>query len=154
MINRRHLLAAGTAGALLPAAATAQAYPSKPIRIVVPFGPGGIADLTARAIANKLADGSFRLILTRRKICWPDSGSMCFDITITCNSGEYQFSVTICIGLSLPIWPAGSSYVVRVPSTEIPSIVFVPSESDFAFGFLGSSRGVPSIPILRAILLS
>ena len=54
MITRRHLLAAGTAGALLPSLSTAQSFPSKPIRIVVPFGAGGIADLTARAVANKL----------------------------------------------------------------------------------------------------
>nr|WP_315183994.1 tripartite tricarboxylate transporter substrate binding protein [uncultured Albidiferax sp.] len=41
-------------GAFIPALVNAQSYPSKPIRIVVPFGAGGIADLTARAVASKL----------------------------------------------------------------------------------------------------
>jgi len=35
-------------------AAHAQTYPSKPVRVVVPYGPGGSTDLTGRTISNKL----------------------------------------------------------------------------------------------------
>ena len=38
------------------AIASAQGYPSKPIRFLVPFGPGGVGDITARAVAQKMSD--------------------------------------------------------------------------------------------------
>jgi tripartite-type tricarboxylate transporter receptor subunit TctC len=43
------------AGLALPAAAQVDPFPSKPIRLVVPYAPGGIADLLGRLIADKLA---------------------------------------------------------------------------------------------------
>ncbi|MGH8725994.1 MAG: Bug family tripartite tricarboxylate transporter substrate binding protein, partial [Burkholderiales bacterium] len=42
--------------ALLPALATAQAYPAKQIRIVVPWAPGGSTDVLARLIGIKLTE--------------------------------------------------------------------------------------------------
>jgi tripartite-type tricarboxylate transporter receptor subunit TctC len=42
--------------ALWPAAAFAQEFPSKPIRLVVPFPPGGPNDLIARVVGQKMSD--------------------------------------------------------------------------------------------------
>ena len=43
-------------GALVMGGAQAQSFPSKTIRIVVPFGAGGVADLTARTVGQKLSE--------------------------------------------------------------------------------------------------
>ena len=50
------LLAVSTCMAMLPALAPAQqAYPSRPIKIIVPAPPGGAIDLIARVVGDKLA---------------------------------------------------------------------------------------------------
>jgi tripartite-type tricarboxylate transporter receptor subunit TctC len=53
-LSRRRFAALAAAVALAPAAARAQAYPSRPIRFVVPYPPGGSLDVAARAIADRL----------------------------------------------------------------------------------------------------
>ncbi len=59
--------------AFAPAAARAQAdYPSKPVHIIVGFGPGSAADLTARVVAQRLSRTLGQLLFVENK---PGGGS-------------------------------------------------------------------------------
>lgn len=56
-LDRRSLLAASVALPMLrPATGHAQAFPSRPVRIIVPAAPGGILDTTARSLAPGLSE--------------------------------------------------------------------------------------------------
>ena len=58
---------------LLPALAWAQAYPSKPIRLLLPYGAGGVADITARTVAPKMAEALGQPLVIENK---PSAGGI------------------------------------------------------------------------------
>ena len=51
----RHFL--GFAALAMIGAAAAQDYPAKPIRAIVPFPPGGVVDIVARTVGQKMSEG-------------------------------------------------------------------------------------------------
>jgi tripartite-type tricarboxylate transporter receptor subunit TctC len=57
-MKRKHLIRAALASALLgfTTAVLAQAYPSRPVTMIIPFPPGGTLDFVGRMLAQKLTD--------------------------------------------------------------------------------------------------
>jgi len=55
-LNRRQLIAASAAIATVGFPAQAQSFPNKPVRLIVPYPPGGSSDIIARAISQLLSE--------------------------------------------------------------------------------------------------
>jgi tripartite-type tricarboxylate transporter receptor subunit TctC len=58
---------------LAPVLALAQDYPRKPIQVVVPFGPGGVADITVRLVAPKMSEDLGQQLVIENK---PSAGGV------------------------------------------------------------------------------
>lgn len=63
----RWLVAACAAGLLALQPAQAQSFPSRPIRFIIPFAPGGATDIMARMIGQKLTDAWGQPVLVDSK---------------------------------------------------------------------------------------
>src|SRR5499427_4002868 len=62
-----NVLASLVASTLLATAALAQSYPSKPIRVIVPYAAGGTSDILARQIGPKLTEAWGQPVIVENK---------------------------------------------------------------------------------------
>jgi len=122
------------AGLLLaPLLALAQAYPAKPVRIVVPFAPGGGSDFTGRLIAAKLSERMGAQFLVENRagaggnlgagevVRAPADGYtlLLISASYTVNPSVYKLSFDPVSDISPVIQISGGPYVVAVhPSVK------------------------------------
>ncbi len=66
-LNRRNLLLATGALATVGAPAWAQAYPTKPIKLIVPYPPGGSSDIIARSISQPLSEALKQSVIVENR---------------------------------------------------------------------------------------
>jgi tripartite-type tricarboxylate transporter receptor subunit TctC len=67
------LLGAVTSGAIVSAHAQPQDYPSKPVRLVVPYAPGGAVDFVGRQLAQRLGESMNQSVVVDNR---PGAGAM------------------------------------------------------------------------------
>lgn len=66
-LNRRKVLASSLALGLAASGVQAQAWPARPIRIVVPYPPGGSSDIIARAISQPLSEALKQSVIVENR---------------------------------------------------------------------------------------
>jgi tripartite-type tricarboxylate transporter receptor subunit TctC len=103
-MNKRHFLlaAAATTLALGSTAALAQAYPSKPIRIVVPFPASGTSDVLARLVGQKMSEKLGQPVVVENKA--GNAGNIGADLVAKSPADGFTF-VLMAVG-NLSISPA------------------------------------------------
>lgn len=87
MLTKR--IAAALVAALLPSLALAQAWPSKPVRIVIAFAPGGATDVAVRSIADPVSRAIGQPVVIENR---PGaSGSVAAEAVIRAGADGYTF---------------------------------------------------------------
>lgn len=107
MLNRRLLIAVSIASAFM-LSAFAQDFPSKPIRLVVPFPAGGSSDGTARLIADKLSQVLKQSVVVDNK--GGAGGLIGTDIVAKSPADGYTLVLVDVFHASTPIYTAKMPY--------------------------------------------
>ena len=119
-------------GALLPLAAAAQAgWPSKPVRIVVPFAAGGTTDILARALAPELQKALGQPVVVDNK---PGAGG---------NSGAAEVAKAAADGHTLLMGTVGTH---AINAALYPKLPFDPVKD---FAPITLVAGVPNVLVMN-----
>ena len=138
MNTRRKLVIAAGAGALMtqvPSRAIAQAYPSKPVRFIMPYPPGGSSEILARPIAHELTKSLGQSVFVDFK---PGGGSTIGADTVAKSPPDGHTVV-----MMLTAHAINASLMPKLPydtvkdfasvtlAATLPLVVVVPAQSSF-----------------------
>jgi tripartite-type tricarboxylate transporter receptor subunit TctC len=117
--KRRALLGFAAAGLLLAGAAQAQdAYPNKPVTLVVPFPPGGAADIAARPIAEAMGRYLKQTVIVENKA--GAGGGLGMSQVAKASADGY----TVLMALSsIVVLPQADTILQRKPMFELAQLV-------------------------------
>ena len=109
---------------LLPAAAMAQDFPSKPIKLIVPFPPGGPNDIIARVVGQRMSE------LTRQPIVIDNRGGQAgvlgTDAVAKSNPDGYTIGIVSASALAISPTMEKVAYDVQKDFAPITLVVTVP----------------------------
>lgn len=134
------------------ASTSAQRYPTKPIRLIVPFAPGGSTDVLARTVGHKLSENLGQQVLVDNRA--GATGNIGTDIVAKANPDGYTlvmaFDATLVINPSvynkLPFDPikdfAPITKVAALPLILVAHPSFAPSNTKELIAFAKSKPGI------------
>ena len=137
---------------VVAAGASAQRYPTKPIRLIVPFAPGGSTDVLARTVGHKLSENLGQQVLVDNRA--GATGNIGTDIVAKANPDGYTlvmaFDATLVINPSvynkLPFDPikdfAPITKVAALPLILVAHPSFAPSNTKELIAFAKSKPGI------------
>jgi len=170
LIDRRSVLAL-IGAALAPVRAQAAQYPSRPIKIIVPFGPGGSGDISARLIGKQIEEKTKQAVVVDNrpgangiigtmsvKTAEPD-GYMVLLIT----TSTHAANVSLVRNLSydpakdftvVGVFRSSGSYLMvrpEAPWRDLPSFVAAAKAAPgkLVFGYFNASSRTPPRPSRR-----
>lgn len=128
MILRRFLLA-GAAGLSLPALAQTPAWPERPLRLIVPFPPGGAIDAMARILAPPMAEAFGQPVVVENR---PGAGGTTGTGTAAqATDGHTLLMISIAHAVNPALYPrlpyAEADFVPVGPVAVVPNILVVPA---------------------------
>jgi tripartite-type tricarboxylate transporter receptor subunit TctC len=147
-LRRRAALALPLAAAL-PRSAPAQAWPTRPIRIVVPFGTGGGTDITTRLLAPRLSEILGVPVVVENR---PGAGGTlgADNVAKSAPNGETFLLATVSnMALAIPLYGSRLPYDPVRDLVGVAPTVFIPIGMA-ASGRLGASNAADFIALLHA----
>ena len=164
MLNRRHLIGALAGLSLaLPAAAFAQAYPQKPITLVVPYAPGGATDIIGRVVAEEMSNSLGQRVVVENRAgaggsvgaaaasrAQPDGYTLLLgaltshsiNVSLQAKSGFDLKKDFVPVGLAGNV---GLALVVHpsVPAKTVPELIALIKANPEAYSYASSGQGSP-----------
>ncbi len=125
---------------LAPHAAAAQAFPSKPIRIIVPSGPGVGPDIVSRTIAPKLAEALGQSVVIENR----PGGASTIAASAVANAPPDGYMLFLTINSTLSVLPHMSAHLGFDPTNAFAPVV-PRFEVNSYFGLLAPKRTPPEV---------
>jgi tripartite-type tricarboxylate transporter receptor subunit TctC len=174
-MQRHHFLRATLAAALLAASGTvlAQSYPSRPIRMIIPFPPGGTLDVVGRMLAQKLGEQMGQTFVVENRA--GGNGTIGSDAVAKAPADGYTLLFNASTFTTTPMTMKSSSYDVvkdfqpialvakaplavainkNLPITDVKSLISYakahPGKLTFAIGSTGSAGNLSTELLRRA----
>lgn len=120
-INRRNLVGASLLLGLGTASAQSQNWPAKPIRLVVPYPPGGSSDIIARAIAQPLSEALKQSVIVENKA--GANGNLGADFVA--KSAPDGYTLLLCDTGALAISPSVYTKLPFDPSKDLHGVTML-----------------------------